>query len=315
MRLPDGTGLDLLRWLEETRPAREGDRHHRLRLGRERGRGAQGRRLRLPDQAGRLQQFRARRGLGARAAAAGAPTDGSGEPAVASAAAAPRRARAAAPRAAPTPRRRSPALARLAGQSPAMQQVRALVEKVARSMAPVLVQRRVGHRQGTGRARDPRRAAARGAQPFIAVNCGAIPEQLLEAEFFGYRKGAFTGAAEDREGFFQAASGGTLFLDEIGDLPLAMQTKLLRAIQERAVRPVGAVTETPVNVRIAQRHAQGPGRRGAGGALPPGPVLPAQRDPDPRAAAARAARRPAGDLRARARAHRARRRRVAAAAR
>ena len=96
------------------------------------------------------------------------------------------------------------------------------------------------------------------------MNCGAIPEHLLEAEFFGYRKGAFTGATEDREGFFQAANGGTLFLDEIGDLPLAMQSKLLRAIQERSVRPVGAVAEMPVNVRIAQRHAQGPRRRGAG---------------------------------------------------
>jgi two-component system response regulator PilR (NtrC family) len=84
----------------------------------------------------------------------------------------------------------------------------------------------------------------------VAVNCGAIPENLLEAEFFGYRKGAFTGAQEDREGFFQAADGGTLFLDEIGDLPLAMQSKLLRAIQERSVRPVGAVVEAAVNVRV-----------------------------------------------------------------
>ncbi|MBA4219041.1 MAG: sigma-54-dependent Fis family transcriptional regulator, partial [Methylibium sp.] len=83
-----------------------------------------------------------------------------------------------------------------------------------------------------------------------AVNCGAIPENLLEAEFFGYRKGAFTGANEDRDGFFQAADGGTLFLDEIGDLPLAMQSKLLRVIQERSVRPVGATAESPINVRI-----------------------------------------------------------------
>ena len=90
----------------------------------------------------------------------------------------------------------------------------------------------------------------RNGQPFIAVNCSAIPEQLLEAEFFGYRKGAFTGAMEDRAGFFQAANGGTLFLDEIGDLPLPMQSKLLRAIQERSVRPVGAVSEVPVNVRL-----------------------------------------------------------------
>jgi two-component system response regulator PilR (NtrC family) len=142
-----------------------------------------------------------------------------------------------------------PALARLAGRSQAMQQVRSLVERVARSMAPVLVQ----GESGTGKelvARAIHECSARAAQPFIAVNCGAIPEQLLEAEFFGYRKGSFTGAHEDREGFVQAAQGGTLFLDEIGDLPLAMQSKLLRVIQERSVRPVGAVTETPINVRI-----------------------------------------------------------------
>ena len=140
-------------------------------------------------------------------------------------------------------------LDRLVGNSTPMVQVRALIERVARSMAPVLVQ----GESGTGKelvARAIHEVSPRGSQPFIAVNCGAIPENLLEAEFFGYRKGAFTGAAEDREGFFQAAQGGTLFLDEIGDLPLAMQSKLLRAIQERAVRPVGAVAEVPLNVRI-----------------------------------------------------------------
>jgi two-component system response regulator PilR (NtrC family) len=140
-------------------------------------------------------------------------------------------------------------LARMVGQSQAMQQVRALVDKVARSMAPVLVQ----GESGTGKelvARSIHEVSSRAGQPFIAVNCGAIPEALLEAEFFGYRKGAFTGAQEDREGFFQAANGGTLFLDEIGDLPLAMQSKLLRVIQERAVRPVGATAEQPVNVRL-----------------------------------------------------------------
>ncbi|TCP09060.1 sigma-54-dependent transcriptional regulator [Caldimonas thermodepolymerans] len=143
----------------------------------------------------------------------------------------------------------SGAMERMAGMSPAMQQVRSLIEKVARSMAPVLVQ----GESGTGKelvARAIHEVSARRGQPFIAVNCGAIPEQLLEAEFFGYRKGAFTGANEDREGFFQAARGGTLFLDEIGDLPLSMQSKLLRVIQERAVRPVGAVAETPIDVRI-----------------------------------------------------------------
>jgi two-component system, NtrC family, response regulator PilR len=158
--------------------------------------------------------------------------------------------RAPAPEPVAAPLARAPAaLARLSGRSAAMQQVRELIEKVARSMAPVLVQ----GESGTGKelvARAIHDVSARGAQPFIAVNCGAIPEHLLEAEFFGYRKGAFTGANEDREGFFQAANGGTLFLDEIGDLPLAMQSKLLRVIQERSVRPVGAVVETPIAVRI-----------------------------------------------------------------
>ena len=116
-------------------------------------------------------------------------------------------------------------------------------------MAPVLVQ----GESGTGKelvARAIHDVSPRAGQAFIAVNCGAIPEHLLEAEFFGYRKGSFTGANEDREGFFQAAHGGTLFLDEIGDLPLAMQSKLLRVIQERSVRPIGAVIETPINVRV-----------------------------------------------------------------
>jgi two-component system response regulator PilR (NtrC family) len=149
----------------------------------------------------------------------------------------------------PAPPVRADALGRLVGESTAMAQVRSLVQKVARSMAPVLVH----GESGTGKelvARAIHDVSPRAARPFVAVNCGAIPEHLLEAEFFGYRKGAFTGAQEDREGFFQAAQGGTLFLDEIGDLPLAMQSKLLRAIQERAVRPVGAVTETPIDVRI-----------------------------------------------------------------
>jgi two-component system response regulator PilR (NtrC family) len=138
---------------------------------------------------------------------------------------------------------------RLTGDSAAMCEVRALVLKVARSMAPVLVQ----GESGTGKelvARAIHEGSPRDARPFVAVNCGAIPEQLLEAEFFGYRKGAFTGAQEDRGGFFQAAQGGTLFLDEIGDLPLAMQSKLLRVIQERAVRPIGSVAETALDVRI-----------------------------------------------------------------
>lgn len=142
-----------------------------------------------------------------------------------------------------------PELARLVGNSPAMNQVRMLVDKVSRSMAPVMV---TGE-SGTGKelvARAIHHSSARAAGPFVPVNCGAIPEALLEAEFFGYRKGAFTGASDDRPGFFQAAQGGTLFLDEIGDLPLLMQSKLLRAIQERSVRPLGSTAEVPCNARI-----------------------------------------------------------------
>ncbi len=141
------------------------------------------------------------------------------------------------------------ALDRLVGTSQVMQQVRSLIEKVSRSMAPVLVR----GESGTGKelvARAIHEVSPRGEMPFTAVNCGAIPENLLEAEFFGYRKGAFTGANEDRVGFFQASQGGTIFLDEIGDLPLAMQSKLLRVIQERVVRPLGAVAEHAINVRI-----------------------------------------------------------------
>lgn len=148
-----------------------------------------------------------------------------------------------------TPTAPAAGLRRLVGRSTAMQQVRSLIEKVARSMAPVLVQ----GESGTGKelvARAIHDVSPRAGRPFIAVNCGAIPEALLEAEFFGYRKGAFTGADRDRDGFFHAAAGGTLFLDEVAELPLAMQVKLLRAIQERRVRKVGATAEEPVDVRI-----------------------------------------------------------------
>ncbi len=140
-------------------------------------------------------------------------------------------------------------LARMAGVSAGMQLVKERVMKVARSMAPVLIQ----GESGTGKelvALALHANSHRAAGPWLAVNCGAIPENLLEAEFFGARKGAYTGASQDRIGFFQAAHGGTLFLDEIGDLPLAMQAKLLRAIQERRVRPIGATQEELVDVRI-----------------------------------------------------------------
>lgn len=137
----------------------------------------------------------------------------------------------------------------LIGDSAAMQQVREMIEKLARSQAPIYI----SGESGSGKelaARLIHTRSARSSSPFVPVNCGAIPENLMESEFFGYRKGAFTGADGDREGFFQAASGGTLFLDEVADLPLLMQVKLLRAIQEKKVRKVGCVTEEPVDVRI-----------------------------------------------------------------
>jgi two-component system response regulator PilR (NtrC family) len=137
----------------------------------------------------------------------------------------------------------------LLGSSPAIEQVRSVIEKLARSQAPVYI---------TGESVSGKELAARlihskGSRrdrAFVPVNCGAIPENLMESEFFGYKKGAFTGAEGDREGFFQAANTGTLFLDEVADLPLAMQVKLLRAIQEKQVRKVGATSEDAVDVRI-----------------------------------------------------------------
>ena len=230
MRLPDGTGLDLLARLEQAgRPEKTivitayGSAENAVQALKA---GAYDYLTKPVD----LRQFRAvvAAALG-RVAAPAAPVRAGGRGAGAVAGPA--------------------ALARLIGGSTALQQVRVLIGKVARSMAPVLVH----GESGTGKelvARAIHQSGERAARPFVAVNCGAIPEPLLEAEFFGYRKGAFTGASEDREGFFQAAAGGTLFLDEIGDLPLAMQSKLLRAIQERAVRPVGAVAEVTLDVRI-----------------------------------------------------------------
>jgi two-component system response regulator PilR (NtrC family) len=130
-----------------------------------------------------------------------------------------------------------------------MQQIKERILKVATSMAPVMV---TGE-SGTGKelvAYAIHANSHRAKGPWVAVNCSAIPETLLEAEFFGAKKGAYTGATQDREGFFHAARGGTLFLDEIGDLPLPMQSKLLRAIQERRVRPLGSNQEEIVDVRI-----------------------------------------------------------------
>jgi two-component system, NtrC family, response regulator PilR len=148
-----------------------------------------------------------------------------------------------------------PALARLTGEASAMQQLRVLIARLANSMAPVTIHGESGSGKELA-ARAIHEASSRRLQPFVPVNCGAIPETLMEAEFFGYRKGAFTGADRDRDGFFQAAAGGTLFLDEVAELPLAMQVKLLRAIQERRVRKVGASHEEPVDVRIVSATHQ-----------------------------------------------------------
>ena len=124
-----------------------------------------------------------------------------------------------------------------------------MIAKLARTQAPA----HIAGESGSGKelaARQIHLLGARRESPFVPVNCGAIPENLMESEFFGYRKGAFTGAQEDRGGFFQAADGGTLFLDEVAELPLPMQVKLLRAIQEKRVRKVGATQEDPVDVRL-----------------------------------------------------------------
>lgn len=135
------------------------------------------------------------------------------------------------------------------GHSEPIQYVRTMIAKLARSQAPVYI----SGESGSGKelaAKLIHKNSSRGDGAFIAVNCGAIPENLMESEFFGYKKGAFTGANQDKEGMFQAANGGTLFLDEVADLPLAMQVKLLRAIQEKKVRMVGGTSEETVDVRI-----------------------------------------------------------------
>jgi two-component system response regulator PilR (NtrC family) len=137
----------------------------------------------------------------------------------------------------------------LIGSSAAMEATRATTRKLARSQAPVYI----SGESGTGKelvARLIHEQGPRADRPFVPVNCGAIPEDLMESEFFGHKRGSFTGAVSDKQGLFQAAGGGTLFLDEVAELPLHMQVKLLRAIQEKSVRPVGAQHEVPVDVRI-----------------------------------------------------------------
>jgi len=138
---------------------------------------------------------------------------------------------------------------RLFGDSASMQRVRATIQKLARSQAPVLI----SGESGVGKelaARSIHEQGPRSAGPFVPVNCGAIPTELMESEFFGHKKGSFTGAHGDKDGLIQAAHGGTLFLDEIAELPQHMQVKLLRVIQEKSVRAIGARSEIPVDVRI-----------------------------------------------------------------
>ena len=137
----------------------------------------------------------------------------------------------------------------LLGESAAIQHIQTTIAKLARSQAPVYI----SGESGVGKelvARLIHDKGPRADKPFIPVNCGAIPGELMESEFFGHKKGSFTGAVADKDGLFQAANGGTLFLDEVADLPLHMQVKLLRVIQEKSVRPIGAQKEMPIDVRI-----------------------------------------------------------------
>ncbi len=137
----------------------------------------------------------------------------------------------------------------LLGESAIMRDIRTKIDKLARTQAPVFI----SGESGSGKelvARLIHQQSSRGDHPFIAINCGAIPHELMESEFFGHKKGSFTGAVNESKGFFQAAEGGTLFLDEIGDLPQPLQVKLLRAIQEKKIRPVGEQQEVPVDIRI-----------------------------------------------------------------
>jgi two-component system response regulator PilR (NtrC family) len=137
----------------------------------------------------------------------------------------------------------------LLGGSLVMQEIRTKIDKLARSQAPVYI----SGESGSGKelvARLIHQNSSRSDHAFVAINCGAIPHELMESEFFGHKKGSFTGALSDKKGFFQAAEGGTLFLDEVADLPLPLQVKLLRAIQEKKIRPVGEQQEIPVDIRL-----------------------------------------------------------------
>jgi two-component system response regulator PilR (NtrC family) len=218
MRLPDGDGLDLVAWIQQHQPqvpvaviTAHGNVETAVRA-------LKARRLRFRFQAARPRRF----------AQAGVSRDP------------PRRRR----------RRRDHTPGpQLLGGSPAMEQLRALIARVARSQAPV----HISGESGTGKELVARLIHASGARRdgrFIPVNCGAIPTELMESELFGHKRGSFTGAVSDKQGLVQSAEGGTLFLDEVADLPLHMQVKLLRVIQEKTVRPVGEQREQPIDVRV-----------------------------------------------------------------
>ena len=165
-----------------------------------------------------------------------------------------------------------------------------MIVRVARSQAPV----HIYGESGTGKelvARMIHASGPRAEGPFVPVNCGAIPTELMESEFFGHKRGSFTGAVADKEGLVPAAEGGTLFLDEVADLPLHMQVKLLRVVQEKTVRPIGEQREEPIDVRILSATHKNLARAGRAGEVSRRPVLPHQRDRNARAGAARSARR------------------------
>ena len=150
---------------------------------------------------------------------------------------------------APKPKQERRTRHTLLGDSAVMREIRSRIAKVARSQAPVYI----SGESGAGKelvARLIHQQSSRNDSPFVAINCGAIPHELMESEFFGHKKGSFTGAATDKKGLFQAAEGGTLFLDEVADLPLSLQVKLLRAIQEKKIRPVGEQLELSVDIRL-----------------------------------------------------------------
>ena len=250
MRLPDGQGLELIEWLQTAQRSERGIVITAYGSADNAVRALKAGAFDYLTKPINLDQFRQ---VVAQAVQAGGsvamPPDAANAPVGKKPA--PPKTEAAAPSKTPAaaPPDMPAALADMVGAGPLMQQLKTTLRKVAPSMAPVLV---LGE-SGSGKelaARALHDCSHRAAGPFVAVNCGAIPEALLEAEFFGAKKGAYTGSVADREGIFQAASGGTLFLDEIGDLPLSMQAKLLRVIQERQVRPLGSANEVAVDVRI-----------------------------------------------------------------